>query len=120
MDEAEFGLRAGIDPVGFPWAVSLGFVRLLSSPKVVAAPRSPEELQRIIRHILNQPRVRPVVPGSRHVPIMQELFETIGGSSRMVTDVHLAALAIEHGAILASNDGDFTRFPRLKVENPLR
>jgi len=33
--------------------------------------------------------------------------------------IHLAALAIEHGATMASTDSDFARFPRLKWFNPL-
>jgi predicted nucleic acid-binding protein len=28
-------------------------------------------------------------------------------------------LAIEHGLILCSTDGDFSRFPELRWENPL-
>ena len=36
-----------------------------------------------------------------------------------VQDAHLAALAIEHGLILCSSDGDFARFPGLHWENPL-
>ena len=35
-------------------------------------------------------------------------------------DAHLAALALEHGATLASSDRDFSRFPGLKLINPLR
>jgi uncharacterized protein len=34
-------------------------------------------------------------------------------------DAHLAALAIEHGAVLCTSDRDFARFPRLRVLNPL-
>lgn len=37
----------------------------------------------------------------------------------IVTDAHLAALAIEHGATLCSTDNDFKRFARLRHENPL-
>jgi uncharacterized protein len=33
---------------------------------------------------------------------------------------HLAALAIEHGATLCTNDRDFARFPGLRVEYPLQ
>jgi len=33
--------------------------------------------------------------------------------------VGLAALAIEHGLILCSTDGDFGRFPGLRWRNPL-
>jgi predicted nucleic acid-binding protein len=34
-------------------------------------------------------------------------------------DAHLAALAMEHGAVLASNDRDFARFDGLRIVNPL-
>lgn len=37
----------------------------------------------------------------------------------LVTDAVLAALAIEHGALLASTDQDFRRFPELRWQNPL-
>jgi predicted nucleic acid-binding protein len=33
--------------------------------------------------------------------------------------VHLAALAIEHGLTLCSTDGDLAKFPGLKWRNPL-
>ena len=39
--------------------------------------------------------------------------------ANLVPDAHLAALAIEHGPLLASTDGDFARFPELRFENPL-
>jgi predicted nucleic acid-binding protein len=37
-----------------------------------------------------------------------------------VTDAHLAAIAIEHGAELCSSDADFSRFPGLRSRDPLR
>jgi len=37
----------------------------------------------------------------------------------LVMDAHLAALALEHGAELASSDRDFSRFAGLKLINPL-
>jgi predicted nucleic acid-binding protein len=40
-------------------------------------------------------------------------------SSELVTDAHLAALAIENQAELHSNDADFNRFPGLRWRNPL-
>jgi predicted nucleic acid-binding protein len=39
--------------------------------------------------------------------------------ANLVTDAHLAALAIEHGCELASTDAGFARFPTLKWRNPL-
>ena len=37
-------------------------------------------------------------------------------SANLTTDAHLAALAVEHGATLATFDGDFHRFNGLKLE----
>ena len=42
-----------------------------------------------------------------------------GREGNLITDAHLAALAIEHGLTLCSTDGDFARFPRLQWRNPL-
>jgi predicted nucleic acid-binding protein len=39
--------------------------------------------------------------------------------ANLVTDAHLAALAIEHGCALASTDADFSRFPKVKWHNSL-
>jgi len=43
----------------------------------------------------------------------------VASSSRLVADAHLAALAVEHGLVLCSSDGDFARFDGLRWENPL-
>jgi predicted nucleic acid-binding protein len=34
-------------------------------------------------------------------------------------DAHLAALALEHGAAVATTDRDFRRFPGLRVIDPV-
>ena len=39
--------------------------------------------------------------------------------SSLTTDAHIAALASEYGMVVYSNDADFTRFPNIKVINPL-
>ena len=38
----------------------------------------------------------------------------------MVMDAHLAALALEHGASIATTDRDFARFPGVEVLNPVK
>ena len=40
-------------------------------------------------------------------------------TGNVITDAHLAALAIEHGCELASCDADFAKFPGLRWINPL-
>lgn len=113
-------LVTGPEQIGVPWVVVLGFVRLLSNPKLVSRPSKPKELLAIMSEILSLPSVKVAIPGTRHVEIMRRLFQESGGSGKLTTDVHLAALAIELGAKLASNDTDFSRFKKLNWINPLR
>ena len=40
-------------------------------------------------------------------------------TSNLVSDAHLAALALEHNCTLASTDSDFARFRGLKWRNPI-
>ena len=58
-------------------------------------------------------------PGERHWEILRSLM--ISGQVRgpLIMDAHLAALAIEHGATLATSDRDFARFSGLRILNPL-
>lgn len=37
----------------------------------------------------------------------------------LVSDAHLAALAVEHNCVLQSTDADFSRFRGLKWKNPI-
>ncbi len=54
-----------------------------------------------------------------HWDILRSLLAEAGTAANLVTDAHLAALAISHGAVLASCDNDFARFRGLRWENPL-
>jgi predicted nucleic acid-binding protein len=40
-------------------------------------------------------------------------------TANLVSDAHLAALAMEHNCVLQSNDLDFARFRGLKWNNPI-
>ena len=55
----------------------------------------------------------------RHAEILRALLPHVSRPN-LIHDAHLAALAISHGLILMSTDGDFARFPNLRWENPLR
>lgn len=109
----------GAEPVGLPWVCVLGFVRLLCNPRVVRHPATAADLMARMERILALSAVRPAVPGARHAGIMQRLFDESGASGRLTTDIHLAALALEHGATLASTDMDFARFRELMWTNPI-
>lgn len=48
-----------------------------------------------------------------------ELLALPSVHGNLVSDAHLAALAIEHGLTLCSTDGDFARFRGLRWINPI-
>jgi uncharacterized protein len=50
---------------------------------------------------------------------MRKLLLDSQAAGNLVTDAHLAVLAVEHGCELASSDADFARFRGLKWRNPL-
>ena len=106
-------------PVGLAWAVAFGFVRLVTHPAVLQTPLAPLDAMTRVRGWLDQPEVRIIEPGPRHLELVEELFRATGVGGSLTTDTHLAAIAIEHQAELHSNDSDFGRFPGLRWVNPL-
>lgn len=113
------GLLNGDEPVGVPWAVSTGFVRIITNPRAVTAPLSPLDAVSRIRDWFLNPHVVPLNPGAGHLSHFQRYLASAGGSN-LVPDAHIAALAMEHDAELHSHDSDFARFPGLSWRNPLR
>ena len=105
--------------VGLPWAVMLGFVRIMSSNAVFREPMPPIEALHHVRSWLDRPQTQIVIPGPRHLEILADVMKSSRAPSRLTTDAHLAALAIETQAELHSNDLDFGRFPGLRWRNPL-
>ena len=73
----------------------------------------------MVDHWLAQPCAVIVHPGDRHAALMRQLLRPLGTAANLVSDAHLAALAIEHGAELNSCDSDFSRFSGLRWANPL-
>ena len=111
---------SSIRPVGLPWVVMLGYLRLMTSRSVLIDPFSPVEAIGHVRSWLERPQVLVLSPGPRHLDLIEDLMHAARASGQLATDVHLAALAIEHHAELCSNDSDFSRFPGLRWSDPLR
>jgi toxin-antitoxin system PIN domain toxin len=110
---------SGTEAVGFAWTVLLGFARISTNPQIYRQPLSSREALDLIDDWLAQPVVKVVEPTVRHAAILRELLEPIGVGGNLVSDAHLAALAIEHGAELCSRDNDFARFSGLRWVDPL-
>ena len=107
------------EPIGIPWIVLLGFIRISTSDRVMPRPLTTEQSLAIVDSWLARPAVLPLAPGNEHWRLIRGLLSGAGSAGNLTTDAHLAALAIENGAELCSTDSDFGRFPNLRWTNPL-
>lgn len=107
------------EPIGLAWVTVLGFLRLMTSPRVMPRPMPVAAAVAAVESWLALPHVELVEPGPRHAEILFRLLRGTGVAGNLTTDAHLAALAIEHQGQVASSDGDFARFEGLRWFNPL-
>lgn len=107
------------DPVAFAWVTILAFLRISTNPRALARPLAIDESIAIVSSWLAQPCVVVLDPGERHWDVLVKVLGPGQARGPLVMDAHLAALAIEHGATLATCDRDFTRFDGLRLVNPL-
>jgi toxin-antitoxin system PIN domain toxin len=109
----------GATPVGLPWASLLGYLRLVTNPRIVRPPvPMATAWQRVSAWLSAEPVWTPA-PTERHADVLGQLLVAPGVHGNLVPDAHLAALAIEHGLTLCSSDSDFARFPGLRWLNPI-
>jgi hypothetical protein len=107
------------ETIGIPWQTIWAFLRIRTNPRLIANPVSPVESFELVREWLALPGVVTVQPGPLHAELLERLVIEHRASGALVSDAVLAALAMEHGAVLASTDRDFSRFPDLRWVNPL-
>ena len=113
------GLINGAETVGIPWAVSMGFVRQMANPNILETPMRPSESLERVKSWFQNTHIQPLDPGADHLTHLQNILDAVGGGANLVTDAHIAALAIERQAVVHSHDSDFRRFPGLQWHNPL-
>ena len=104
---------------GLSWQTITAFLRISTSPRAYRHPFSPAEAAAIVAGWLEVEPVRILRPGERHWAIFSRFLTDGQARGPLVMDAHLAALAVEHGAVLHTTDLDFSRFPGLKRINPL-
>ena len=110
---------SGSAPVCLCWTVIGAFIRIASNPRVFENPLSGKETIARVQGWFDQPCTRLVEATERHWQVFQQMLNDGQALGNLVTDAHLAALAIQHGCELMSTDADFARFPRVKWRNPL-
>jgi len=92
----------------------------MTNPRIIERPESTTGAWRQVCAWLDVPVVWVPEPTERHREVLGSVLEGHAINANLVPDAHLASLAIEHGLVLCSADGDFGRFTNLRWRNPLR
>ena len=110
---------SGTEPVCLCWPVINAFIRIGTNPRLHRRSMTLAEATERVQSWLDQPCLRLIQPTEHHWKIFQQMLRAGNATANLVSDAHLAAMAVEHNCVLQSCDTDFARFRGLKWRNPI-
>lgn len=110
---------SGDEPVGLPLLSVNAFVRISTDHRLPRTAMRMEAALEVVESWLDLPHVSLVHTSDRTWELTAKCIMDARVAGAMTTDAQLAAIAIEHGATLYSNDRDFARFKQLRWVDPL-
>jgi len=112
-------LVEGDQPFAVPAVVYSGFFRIVTHPRIFKPPSTFKDALVFADQVRTQDHCLTVVPGARHWEIFVKLCQAGQARGSLVSDAYLAAMAIELGAELVSDDRGFGRWPGLRWRHPV-
>lgn len=109
---------AGADTVGFTWLALTAFIRISTRVGLFPTPLSTADAIEQAHLWLDAPGARVLEPTAQHLTVLERLLNDLGTGGNLVSDAHLAAVAIEHRATVVSYDADFSRFRDVRWSRP--
>lgn len=107
-------------PWAIPWPCVHEFLAIVTHARVF---RPPTPLDRAVADLevwFESPSLRLIGEGAGYWPRLQAAMKRGGVAGALVHDARIAAICQSHGVdTLLTADRDFSRFPGLKVRNPL-
>jgi len=113
------GQLSGSEPLALCWPVVTAFLRIGTNSRLHQRPLTLKEAIDRVQSWLDQPCVRLIQSTEQHWQLFQQMLRAGNATANLVSDAHLAALAVEHNCVLYSTDTDFARFRGLKWKNPI-
>lgn len=107
------------EPVGLSYQTIFAFLRISTNPRLFKTVLTVGDAGHHLRSWIAQPNVQIIHPAADHLDRVLDLLHQVGVAGNLVADAHLAALAMEHLAVLHTADADFVRFPNLRWHNPI-
>ena len=112
------GALNGRDAVGLPWLVQLAFLRIATKVGLFPRPLTVPDALDLLAEWTSRSACTVPEPTPRHLGVLSGLLLDAGTGGNLVNDAHLAALAVEHRAVVVTWDADFARFPGVRVQRP--
>ena len=113
-------LAEGRDPWAIPWPCLHEFLAIVTHQRIYRPPTPLVKAMDQVEAWLESPRVVLLAESEEYWHRLHDLLRSARVSGPQVHDARIAALCLEHGiAELWSADREFSRFPALKVRNPL-
>lgn len=100
----------GSEPFALSSLVIVGFVRIVTNPRIYREPTPTPVALAAIDSLLTRPNCHLYLPGVRHWRLVSQLCRATNAAGELVADAQHAAVAIEHGCEWVSRDADFERF----------
>lgn len=107
------------EPFGVSELVLSGFLRVVTHRGAFKTPTPLATAMEFVDELVGHPNARLLRPGLEHFTLFEQLLRASGATGKLVADAYHAALALEHGCEWVTADGDFQRFPGLRVRHPL-
>lgn len=112
-------VRAGGTELLLPVTVLTGFLRIVTNSRVIAVPPSTGHAMAFVTALQSTPGARAVTDE----PAAWRRFAALAGDDpqirgNLVPDAFIAAIAISHGATVATRDRGYARFPGLRWFDP--
>lgn len=103
-----------------PWPCLHEFLAIVTHPRIYRPPTPLEIALDQVEAWLESPSLVRLAESEGYWPLLRGLLDSGRVTGGQVHDARVAALCVHHGVReLWSADRDFTRFPDVKVRNPL-
>lgn len=108
-------------PWHLSWPICYEFFRLCTHQNVLSKPWTFEASWHFLQQLLASPSGKILLPTERHDDVLGEVLKEIPHlRGNIMHDLHTAVLMREHGLReICTRDTDFSRFPFLRVIDPL-
>lgn len=104
-----------------PWPCVHEFLNVATNPRLYRPSSSAQQAFDFLQSLFDMPTVTLIGETGKHWDTLTGLITAGAVVGPQVHDARIAAICLQHGVTeLWSVDRDFSRFPSLKVVNPLR